>query len=172
MHVLIVYESMYGNTKLIAEAIGRGLTAQARVDITEAAVAPTEMLRDVDLLVAGGPTHAFSMSRPKTRRDARTDGATGSTGTGIREWIDGLGNQQVRVPIATFDTKVAKPRLPGSAARSAQRKLHRLGCPVFASARTFLVDGKRGPLLAGQEEAATAWGQRLAAQLSGQLPRR
>ena len=169
MHALVVYESMYGNTRLIAEAVARGLTAHAKVDTTEVAVAPKEIPADIDLLVVGGPTHAFSMSRPSTREDARRDGAIGTAATGIREWIDGLGPQRPPIRVATFDTKVAKPRLPGSAARSALRKLRRLGFTPVAPARTFLVEGKSGPLLSGQEDAATGWGEKLSASVVDRL---
>lgn len=169
MHALVVYESMYGNTRLIAEAIARGLTAHAKVDTTEVAVAPAAIAADIDLLVVGGPTHAFGMSRRSTREDARRDGAIGTAGTGIREWIDGLARLRTPIRVATFDTKVAKPRLPGSAARSAQRKLRRLGFTPLAPARTFLVEGKSGPLLPGQEDAATGWGEQLSAGVVDRL---
>jgi hypothetical protein len=68
--VLVVYESMFGNTELIAHAIADGLSVGANVEAAEVNAAPKSVC-DVDLLVVGGPTHAFNMSRPSTRSDAR-----------------------------------------------------------------------------------------------------
>ncbi|WP_353744571.1 flavodoxin domain-containing protein, partial [Thermocrispum sp.] len=51
MHALVVYESMYGNTKAIAEAIARGLASAAQVDLVEVGSAPSTV--DADVLVVG-----------------------------------------------------------------------------------------------------------------------
>lgn len=157
MHALVIYESMFGNTRKVAE----GLATSAKVDLREVGAAPATIEGGVDLLVVGGPTHAFSMSRPRTREDARHETATVSTADGLREWIAALDRSGRRVPVATFDTKVARPNLPGSAARAAERRLRKLGFPIAAAARSFLVDGKTGPLLPGQLERARAWGEEL-----------
>lgn len=46
---------------------------------------------DIDLVVVGGPTHAFSISRPQTRADAVEKGAQkGAAETGIRKWLAAL----------------------------------------------------------------------------------
>ena len=67
MQVLVVYESMFGSTRQIAEAIALGLSTRAEVSVVKAAEATTS-LQDYDLIVVGGPTHAWSMSWPSTRR--------------------------------------------------------------------------------------------------------
>ena len=69
MRALVVYESMFGNTQAIAQAIGDGIEASMHADVVEVGAAPDMVPRDVTLLVVGGPTHAFSMSWPSTRRD-------------------------------------------------------------------------------------------------------
>lgn len=66
MHAFVIYESMFGNTRKVAE----GLATSAKVDLREVGAAPATIEGGVDLLVVGGPTHAFSMSRPRTREDA------------------------------------------------------------------------------------------------------
>ena len=73
MKTLLVYESLWGNTKTVAETIAHALDGD--VTLVEAGDAPTTVPPDIDLLVVGGPTHAFSMSRPSTRQDAETKGA-------------------------------------------------------------------------------------------------
>jgi flavodoxin len=67
MRALVVYESMFGNTQAIANAIVQGLSGRMRVEALEVGVAPATIDDDVALLVVGGPTHAFGLSRPQTR---------------------------------------------------------------------------------------------------------
>ena len=76
MRALVVHESMFGNTETVARAVADGLSTVAGIEVDRAAVhsASTD-LADVDLVVVGGPTHAFSMSRESTRADAVTKGA-------------------------------------------------------------------------------------------------
>ena len=62
---LVVYESMFGNSEKVARAVAQGVAEVMPVKLVEVTVAPTE-LEGVDLIVAGGPTHAFSMSREST----------------------------------------------------------------------------------------------------------
>ena len=63
VRALVVYESMFGNTERIARAIRDGLRQSVPTEIVPAYRAPTVVPADVRLLVVGGPTHAFSMSR-------------------------------------------------------------------------------------------------------------
>jgi hypothetical protein len=167
MRALVVFESMFGNTRTIAEAIAEGLGTGFDVEVVEVADAPDRVPEGTDLVVAGGPTHAFGMSRVSTRRAAVEQGAPGDTvvATGIREWLAEL--RPASVPLAaTFDTRVKRPALPGSAARRMARRLRRLGVPLAASAVSFWVEGTPGPLVAGERERAVRWGRELAVQLT------
>lgn len=123
----------------------------------------------LDLIVIGGPTHAFSMTRPSTREDAFRQGAShGSTAVGLREWLEQLGKGPHSAPVATFDTRVSKVRhLPGSAAKGAARLVHKLGYSSAAQAESFYVEGVTGPLLQGELDRAHAWGEQLG---SGAIP--
>ena len=163
MKALVVYESMWGNTKRVAEAIAIGL-GEARA--AEAQDVDPADVQDLDLLVVGGPTHAFSMSRPSTRRDAREQGATaGVEDQGIREWLAAL-PPNLQVPVATFDTRVLKVRnLPGSAAKAADKELRRHHRGRVVARRSFYVRDSSGPLADGELDRARAWGTELAAQL-------
>ena len=81
-----IHESMFGNTEQIANAVAAGLGESVDVQVTEVADAPTDPGPDVALIVAGGPTHAFSMSRENTRADAISKGAPeGEREFGLRE---------------------------------------------------------------------------------------
>src|SRR4051812_43182176 len=107
MKALVIYESMFGNTRTVAEAIAEGLAEHLSTEVVEVGQAPTTVPDDVSLLVLGGPTHAFGMSRANTRADAarQTQGPVLSWRIGQREWLE-----QAELPrglaVATFDTRV------------------------------------------------------------------
>jgi flavodoxin len=168
MKALVVYESMFGNTEQIARAVAAGLGESVDVLVAEVADAPTDPGPDVALIVAGGPTHAFSMSRENTRADAISKGAhEGEREIGLREWIAALPSAQHTEKMATFDTKIKSMRhLPGSAAKSATKAAHRHGYESLSQAESFYVDDVDGPLLDGEIDRARAWGRQLAALMT------
>lgn len=161
---MVVFESMFGNTEAVARAIADGLSTGMHVDVVPVAAAPVT-LDDVTLLVVGGPTHVFGMSRTTTRADAVKQGAHPSGGSelGVREWLARLQPGASTVAVA-FDTRVKKRGMPGSAARGVQKQLRRLGFPIAAPARSFAVAGTPGPLLDGELQEARDWGKALAAE--------
>lgn len=167
MTAYVVYESMFGSTQQVARAIAEGLgehTEVRCVEISAWTAGPDggALPDDVSLLVVGAPTHAFSLSRAGTRADAatKTTAPLVSAGTGVREWLDGVRLPE-GLPVATFDTKVAKPNLPGSAARAAEKRLRRSGGRPVTPARTFWVLGTTEGLRDGELTAAITWGRSL-----------
>ena len=162
MRALVVFESMFGNTQAIAEAIADGLSDRMPVEALEISVAPTRIDDDVALLIVGGPTHAFGLSRPQTRQDAAGQATQGlvSRGLGLREWLTSF-EGPAGVAAAAFDTRIAKPHLPGSAAHAAEKRLRRLGFRLIMPAESFYVEGTLGPLQAGERERARRWGETL-----------
>jgi flavodoxin len=168
MRTLVVYESMFGNTERVARAIAGGLEKYGDVEIHDVRAVPTEAHQSADLIVAGGPTHAFSMSRPSTRADAAKQGAPPrDASVGLREWLEGLRRSQHSALVATFDTRVDTVRhLPGSAAKSASKTFRRLGYRAADKPHSFYVSDTPGPLLTGEVDRAQAWGEALGAELS------
>src|SRR6476646_4682627 len=73
---LVVYESMFGNTEAVAHALAQGLGLRMLVEVVPVTQAPAKVDCGVELLVVGGPTHAFGLSRASTRRSAREQGAS------------------------------------------------------------------------------------------------
>lgn len=170
MKALVVYESMFGNTESIAAAIARGLKTTLDVDLVSIADIDRYSTKDTELLVVGGPTHAFSMTRESTRADALSQGIPVKTHAtperGIREWLDTLPPLSRPVPAAFFDTKVDKMRhLPGSAAKGAARAAAGLGFAPISPPKSFFVHGVSGPLLDGEEKRAEDWGRLLGAEV-------
>lgn len=51
MRVLVVYESLWGNTEQVARAVAAGLDDAITVDVVEVGTAPALPADDVDLLV-------------------------------------------------------------------------------------------------------------------------
>jgi hypothetical protein len=168
---LVVYESMYGNTEKIATAIRDGLRQTVPAETVPAYLAPTVVPADVRLLVVGGPTHAFSMSRESTRRDARNQHeVVMPVEVGIREWLDLLSGGGPSVEVATFDTRITKVRrLPGSAAKSAAKVLRHRGFKPVSAPASFYVDDTTGPVSAAEVERARSWGEELGRKLSGSV---
>jgi hypothetical protein len=171
MRALIVYESMFGGTRAIAEAIAEGLEPDVAAQVVPVAEADATALDGVDLLVIGGPTHAWSMSRPSTRKSApayasKPDSglvleAGADNGPGVREWLESMG--QPDLPGAAFDTRVKGPALfTGRASRAIKRSLSHHGVALVVPPQSFLVD-KKSHLLPGETARARAWGAQLAA---------
>jgi hypothetical protein len=164
---LIVYESMFGNTWKVAAAIRDGLGTVIDTDLVRVDRAPAEIAPEVRLLVVGGPTHTFSMSRPSTRADAVNHGdLVMPVDTGIREWLGTLQDRTTPTVSATFDTRVSKVRrLPGSAARSAARLLRHRDFRALAAPATFYVDDTTGPIDEQELARARQWGEELGREL-------
>ncbi len=168
MRALVVYESMFGNTRDVALAIADGIGTKMPVDTVEVGAAPTALPLDVSLLVVGGPTHVHGMSTPRTRANAaeRSGGELVSKGPGMREWLAEV-HAGSGVKAAAFDTRSNGPALlTGSAAKGAASMLRRAGVGRLEQPRSFVLDGVTGPLTdrvpVEQIEAARAWGVALA----------
>lgn len=152
MSALVVYESYFGNTRAIAEAIASGLAAQA-VPVTQA----PELPEDLTLLVVGAPTQNLGLPQPKGREKVMERG--GSAGDfGVREWLAGLrGHQGVRA--VTFDTSTSTAM--GTASKAAVKALKRAGFRAVQRGESFKVTGTEGPLAEGELERAREWGASL-----------
>jgi hypothetical protein len=160
---LVVFESMFGNTQQIAGAVKEGLSPYVPADILEVGTASHVIPDGVDLIIVGGPTHAFGMSRPRTREDARRQagGHVVSERNGLREWLSTLEGTDGSLAAAAFDTRIDEPRVPGSAARGAEKRLRKLGFRITRPSESFYVTGTAGPLVDGETERARRWGEEL-----------
>ncbi|RKT74897.1 flavodoxin-like protein [Saccharothrix variisporea] len=156
---LVVYESMFGNTRTVAEAVAEGLTGFGDVEVVEVSHAPDTLPDDVELLVVGAPTHAFGLSRPSTRTSAAEQTASPlvSPGRGVREWLDVLAHNVNGTVAVAFDTRVKVGILPGSAAKLIAKRLRKLGFPPATPPKTFWVTGTTGPLRERQRDEAVEW---------------
>jgi Flavodoxin len=163
---IVVYESIYGNTRAIAEAIADGLGGAEVKSVPDAAADR----KSAELLVVGGPTHMHGLATTRSRQaaidGAQEDGHThiepsAGKGPGLRAWLRDLEHVD-HLRAAAFDTRLDRaPWVTGVAARGIGRRLHRHGYDVIGN-ESFLVEESEGPLEDGELERARAWGEELA----------
>jgi flavodoxin len=159
MKALVAYDSAYGNTKQVAEAIGGALGLPEDVQVRHVADVQPDQLAGLSLLVAGSPTQKFSPTGGATRflKGIPRDGLAG-------------------VKVAAFDTRFTESEIEkvrilaflvsifGYAAETLAKRLQKLGGELLVPPEAFYVGGTEGPLLDGELERAAAWaGQILAA---------
>lgn len=176
MRVAVVYESLFGNTREIAEAIAEGVRdAALGVDVRLATLtdAPAP---GADLLVVGGPTHFLGMASERSHRmrgqfagaavrRRRPDEAAGPPG--MREWLGALARGPAGARAAAFDTRL-DTLAAGGAARRIAAALRDRGYTLIARPEGFVVQEYDGPLRAGERDRARAWGAGLARALASQ----
>jgi Flavodoxin domain len=177
MRALVVYESMYGNTHVVASNIADGLRADYEVTLVPVAEATAELVAGADLLVAGGPTHLRGLSSAMSRRMAaeaavkdgsglRLDPDAG--GPGLRDWLKGLSGGHAFA--AAFDTRVGDiPVFTGRASRIVARMLKRQGYRLVAAPESFLVSS-HSTLLYGESSRARRWGMTVGAASKTHVP--
>ena len=169
MKAVVVYESMFGSTRTVAESVAAGLR-EAAFDVVAVPVraATPELVRSADLLVVGGPTHAHAMTRASTRKTAVDQGSARGLAVeldavqdGLREWFDAM-TDRAGTAAAAFDTRLDAPAVfTGQASRGITSRLRAHGFRVVAPRESFLVD-KLPRLLPGEAHRAALWGRRLA----------
>lgn len=142
----VVYDSAFGNTQAVAEAIAQGLKP-----IRAAAVSVTDFkpgsLAGGDLLVVGSPINGW---RPTPK---------------ITELLGQLGNGKLKgIKAAAFDTRV-RFFIHGDAARKITKLLTEGGAHIISHPTPFYVRGTEGPLRTGELDRATTWARNLASAL-------
>lgn len=158
MRMLVVYDSLYGNTEKIAMAIAEGINGANEVETVHVKKVDYEALGGVDLFIIGTPTHG---GRPTPDIQAFVD----------RISREGLKNAS----FSTFDTRFSAKdssagmrllmRMIGYAADKVAKKFENEHCHLISPAEGFFVVGKEGPLKEGELERAIKWGKTLGSRL-------
>ena len=166
---VVVYESMFGNTKTIAETIAEGLGGAGQVVLGSVDELAPDEVGDAELIVVGGPTHGHGLARANAHQTIARDGSYAKYGPvlagqeSLRGWLERL--PAGRAAAAAFDTRLAKPRwLTGSATTKIAQRLRAKGYSLVGT-ESFLVQTTAGPLAEGERDRAVAWGRALAATL-------
>jgi Flavodoxin len=177
MNIVILHESMFGNTRQIAEAIAQGaLEAAPGADVACLAVTESDpdRVQAAELLVVGGPTHIRGMSSAMTRKmglsaeekkpaEEQHETEPGAAGPGVRDWFDDLPEAAKGTMAAAFDTR-AEAKFAGGAAHGIARRLRRHGYTLVGEPEGFIIEDIEGPLRTGELERAQAWGAELVRQ--------
>jgi Flavodoxin domain len=171
MNAIVVYESVYGNTRAIAEAVAEGLGGATVLPVCRA----TGHLAQAELLVVGGPTHMHGLATTRSRHMAAAAANEeesveldpfATQEPGLRRWLDELPDGH-GARAAAFDTRLDRsPWLTGVASRGIAKRLRRHGYEVLGSG-SFLVEDSEGPLARGERDRAHAWGAQLLAFSTG-----
>jgi hypothetical protein len=119
--VTVVYESLFGNTRKVAQAISdgvRGAYPDAHVECVAVGRASAELISSTDLLIVGGPTHlcrvTTDFSRKRHISRAKKAEAKGepphelepdAEGPGLREWFYLMWQAKGWSHAAAFDTR-------------------------------------------------------------------
>ena len=141
MKSLIIYDSFFGNTKLLAETIGKELGNDTKV--MHVSDFKQEDLRGVSLLIVGSPILGW---RPSEKTTA---------------FLMSFGKDQLKgIKVATFDTRV-KIIIHGDATKKMSEMLSNSGAEVIVEPSWFIVTGKEGPLADGELEKAKEWAKQI-----------
>src|SRR5215475_6048552 len=148
MQAVVIYESMFGNTRAIAYAIGAGLADYFDVAVIPVAQAYPTSYSQADLVVVGGPTHVHGMSRPSTRQAAGKQAARakalslepGALGEGLREWLASQVTSKGHGLAAAFDTRLSGPAIfTGRASKGIGSALRRQDYELITKPESFVV---------------------------------
>lgn len=148
MKAVVIYNSVYGNTEKIAQAIGAGLAGDAKV--VRVGDVNASDLQAFDLLIVGSPVHG---GRATPAIDALLQQLPAHSLEGKR--------------VAAFDTRFESEeqgiglRILMSVIRYAAERiakdLTKKGGRLVAEPEGFIVEQKEGPLKQGEQERASAW---------------
>jgi len=165
MKTVIIYESMYGNTKLVADELADVAREHGEVVLVRAEDAGAGVTGGADLVLVGGPTHLHGLSTHATRRTgAAHPGDVGEPslgpevpGPGLRDWFR-LSGRVDGTAAAAFDTRLDGPELmTGRASMGISRRLRHHGYHEVAAPRSFLVT-RENRLMSGEDRRAHDWG--------------
>lgn len=157
MKTLIIYDSVFGNTEQVAQAMGEALAPQGDVHVLRVGDVKPEQLTGLDLLVVGSPTRAFSPT-PATSRLLRSIPKHGLKGVRVAAF-------DTRISLEDVDSPILPPmvKIFGYAAKPIADRLQKKGGRLAAAPEGFFVAGTEGPLKEGELKRAAEWARRIAA---------
>lgn len=149
MNALVVYYSKFGNTKQVAEAIAEAWQSAGSIRVMSADQLSAPDMDNVDLLVAGTPTHVANL--PKE----------------LRPILEALPKRVLKgMRVAAFDTSYKMNWFVSlfTAAKPLGRKLRQLGGKQIVPPESFFVVEKQGPLYEGEIERSKTWAETILAR--------
>lgn len=145
--VIAVYESKYGNTKLVAENIIEGMNEVGGIEASLRELKEVDLkdVPDHDAILIGSPNHMGGPTR------------------GIKGFIDKLGKLQLEGKMfAVFDTYLGKDF--EKAVNKMERRINEKipGLKQIASGLSIKVQGMKGPIVDGELPKCREFGKKIA----------
>ena len=161
MKVLIIYDSSFGNTEQIAQAIGHALGSQEDVEVLRVGNVKPEQLTGLKLLIVGSPTHGF---RPTPAINSLLGGIpmNGLRGVKVAAFDTRISINDIDPPIVRFIGRFVV-KLFGYAAKPIADRLKKKGGELTIPPEGFYVKGTEGPLKEGELERAADWAKQIMA---------
>ena len=155
MKTVIVYDSFFGNTEKIAQAIGAALGGDTGIfrvgDVTP------QQVKSADLVIIGSPTRAFRPSE-RTRAFLKSLAENSLQGKRVAAFDTRIAANETNSAILKFFVKIF-----GYAAAPMAAALKKKGGTLVLPGEGFIVKASEGPLKDGELERAAAWGGQLLA---------
>lgn len=170
MKALVVYDSVFGNTKEVAEAVagalanaaanvaGASTNASAEVSAVQVKDADANLLKDLDILVVGSPTRAFKAT-PAVSGFLKQIAPGALTGVSVSGFDTRISVDETNSKFLSFMVKIF-----GYAAEPIAAKLKKKGGTLRVTPEGFFVGGTEGPLKEGELDRAAAWAKELHSQ--------
>jgi len=151
--VIVVYESKFGNTKLVAETIAEGMREVSGIEtvVSEPKAVDQSKLADFDAIVIGSPTHIGSATR------------------GIRKFVGNLGKLKLDGKLVAIFALHMEPeigRVVGKLEKQIGEKAP--GLKIAVPGLSIRVEGMKGPIAEGELPKCKEFGVKIATQLKDQ----
>jgi hypothetical protein len=166
MKAVVVYEPALATTRLVAQAVARGLNRSVSVLVVPSIEAETLALGHADLLVVGAPAQLARAEVPARAQQPElgspgipAGSPSATAGPTVRQWIASLGEMSKYA--AAFDTRVrGRAVFARRASKALARELVQHGMSVIVPPASFLVE-ETGQLVMNEPRRAEAWGANL-----------
>jgi flavodoxin len=145
MNTLIIYDSTFGNTAQLAQAMADKLGEHGMARIALANEAGLTEVKEVDLLLVGGPTQRHGLSPT------------------MKTLLEGFPRRTLQgIHASAFDTRYHMSAWKsGSAAQGIASRLKRAGASMIVEPESFFVAEREGPLEEGELERAAGWAEEI-----------
>lgn len=150
MNILVIYDSLYGNTEKIAQYIAEKLKPNHKVIIERVTENTVQKVKGAELIIIGSPTHGFNASENTLK------------------FIKSLNDEMLKnKKIALFDTRTVPADIPkffrfmiqkaGYASPKLEKFFKSKGCKIVAESIGINVHGKEGPIVDGEMDRIDNW---------------
>lgn len=152
MKALILYQSLFGNTSIVAKNLAKGIHFQGiESDCTEINEIKLENIQDYDFIAIGGPTHDLGISKEMNNFLSKLQSLK----------LVGKYGFSFDTRLASFMNKKIWFTFENSAAKRIEAKMKSMKMKIVKSHESAVVQSKKGPLKEHTAENFFALGQEI-----------